>query len=124
VNIIRVLHARCRNTFTTTAPRSGGCFHYDRPLKFVHTIIDGSCMHGCVEGMPHATELSSYVRTYLLTHSLTPWIRVLTENLTGLHLVKKFHAFYGTRKVHSQVPATCLNPGPAKSSPYHRHATS
>ena len=35
---------------------------------------------------------------YLLTYLLTPWCRVLLEKLTGLHLVKKFPAFYGTRK--------------------------
>ena len=29
---------------------------------------------------------------------LTPWCRVLLEQLTGLQLVKKFPAFYGTRK--------------------------
>jgi len=29
---------------------------------------------------------------------LTPWCRILLEKLTGLQLVKKFPAFYGTRK--------------------------
>jgi len=29
-------------------------------------------------------------------HLLTPWSRVLLEKLTGLQLVKKFPAFYGT----------------------------
>ena len=29
---------------------------------------------------------------------LTPWCRVLLEKLTGLQLVKKFRAFYGTRR--------------------------
>jgi hypothetical protein len=28
----------------------------------------------------------------------TPWSRVLPEKLTGLQLVKKFPAFYGTRR--------------------------
>ena len=39
------------------------------------------------------------VRTvyYLLTYLLTPWCRVLLEQLTGLQLVKKFPAFHGTR---------------------------
>ena len=37
--------------------------------------------------------VKGYVRTYLLT----PWSRVL-EKLTGLQLVKKFPAFYGTRR--------------------------
>ena len=36
--------------------------------------------------------------TYLLTYLLAPWYRVLLEKLTGLQLVKKFPAFYGTRR--------------------------
>ena len=39
-----------------------------------------------------------YIHTYLLTYLLTPWRRVLLEKLTGLQLVKKFAAFYGTRR--------------------------
>ena len=35
---------------------------------------------------------------YLFTYSLNPWSRVLLEKLTGSWLVKKFPAFYGTRK--------------------------
>ena len=34
----------------------------------------------------------------LATYLLTPWCRVLLEKLTGLKLVKKFPAFYGTRR--------------------------
>ena len=33
-----------------------------------------------------------------LTYLLIPWSRVLLEKLTGLQLVKKFPAFYGTQK--------------------------
>ena len=33
-----------------------------------------------------------------LTYLRTPWSRVLLEKLTGLQLVKKFPAFYGTQK--------------------------
>jgi len=36
--------------------------------------------------------------TYIITYLLTPWSRVLLEKLTGSQLVKKFPAFYGTRK--------------------------
>ena len=32
------------------------------------------------------------------TYLLTPWSRVLLEKLASLQLVKKFHAFYGTRR--------------------------
>ena len=35
---------------------------------------------------------------WLLTYLLTPWCRVLLEQLTGLQLVKKFPAFHGTRR--------------------------
>ena len=34
----------------------------------------------------------------ILTYLLTPWCRVLLEKLTGLQLVKKIPAFYGTRR--------------------------
>jgi hypothetical protein len=33
-----------------------------------------------------------------VTYLLTPWRRVLLEKLTGLQLVRKFPAFYGTRR--------------------------
>ena len=39
----------------------------------------------------------SKIKTIINTYSLTPWCRVLLEKLTGLQLVKKFSAFYGTR---------------------------
>jgi len=32
------------------------------------------------------------------TYLLTPWCRILLDKLTGLQLVKKFPAFYGTRR--------------------------
>ena len=35
---------------------------------------------------------------YYNTYLLTPWSRVLLEKLTALQLVKKFPAFYGTRR--------------------------
>ena len=35
---------------------------------------------------------------YLLTYILTPWNRALLEKLTGFQLVKKFPAFYETRR--------------------------
>jgi hypothetical protein len=35
---------------------------------------------------------------YLLTYLLTPWCRILFEELIITQLVKKYSAFYGTRK--------------------------
>ena len=37
------------------------------------------------------------------TYLLNPWIRVLLEKLTGFQLVKKFHAFYATRRLITPV---------------------
>ena len=34
----------------------------------------------------------------LLTYLLAPWSRIRLENLTGYQLIKKFPAFYGSRK--------------------------
>jgi hypothetical protein len=45
----------------------------------------------------HIINFTDVLLTYLLTYLLTPWSRVL-ENLTGLQLVQKFPAFYGTRR--------------------------
>jgi hypothetical protein len=44
------------------------------------------------------TYLLTYLLNFLLTFLLTPCSTVLLEKLTGLQLVKKFPAFYGTRK--------------------------
>ena len=56
----------------------------------------------------HVTLLSCHLSPYsmrvhkffchCLTYLLTPWCRVLLEQLTGLQLVKKFPAFHGTRR--------------------------
>ena len=39
-----------------------------------------------------------FVPFFVNSYLLTPWCRVLLEKLTGLQLVKKFHAFHRTRK--------------------------
>ena len=44
------------------------------------------------------SRLLSIITNYLLTYLLTPWSRVLLEKLASLYLVKKFPAFYGTRR--------------------------
>ena len=55
---------------------------YVIPRLVVNTFFKGASIHP----------------TYLLTYLLTPWCRALLEKLTGLQLVKKFSAFFGTRK--------------------------
>jgi hypothetical protein len=44
------------------------------------------------------TYLLTYLLAYLHTYLLTPWSRVILEKLTDWQLVKKFSAFYGTRR--------------------------
>ena len=39
-----------------------------------------------------------YIFVWHFTYLLTPWCRVLLEQLTGLQLVKKFPEFHGTRR--------------------------
>jgi len=52
--------------------------HYDK---------DGECI-----------QASSHCCLVYTTYVLTPRSRVVLEKLTGFQLVKKFHAFYGTRR--------------------------
>ena len=58
---------------------------------------------------------------YLLTYLLTPCSTVLVEKLTGSQLVKKFPAFYGTRRFITAFTGVrnLSYPGPAASIPYY-----
>jgi hypothetical protein len=49
-----------------------------------------------------------------------PWSRVLLEKLGGFQLVKKFPAFYGTRRFITNFTSArhCPYPEPDKSSPF------
>ena len=44
---------------------------------------------------------------YIYIYLLTPWCRVLLEQLTGLQLVKKFPAFHGTRRFITALTSVC-----------------
>ena len=54
----------------------------------------------CISYIKHYNTYAFFPRcaSYLLTYLLTPWCRIFLEKLTGLQLVKKFHAFHGTRR--------------------------
>jgi len=43
----------------------------------------------------------------LLSYLLTPWSRVLLQNVTSSKIVKKFPAFYGTWRVITTFTSTC-----------------
>ena len=57
---------------------------------------------------------------YLLTYLLTPWSRVLLENLTHFQVVKKFPIYYWSRRFITAFTSDChlSYPEPAWSSPY------
>ena len=67
------------------------CFFDESPRAVLHGASGRqvSCLIRCLY-----TSLCTYLATYLHT----PWSRVLLEKPTGLQLVKKFPAFYGTRR--------------------------
>ena len=54
------------------------------------------CPKTCVSGFRATRQLKYNIREYLLT----PWCRVLLEQLTGLQLVKKFPCISRNPKVH------------------------
>jgi hypothetical protein len=64
--------------------------------------------------------------TYLLTYLLTPWSRVLPEKLKRPKLLKKFPAFYRTRRFITAFTRarSCPYPEPDWSSPCPPHPTS
>jgi hypothetical protein len=56
--------------------------------------------------------LDSFQTQHVMQHQvyltfLTPWSRVLLEKLTGSQLVKKFPAFYGSRRFITAFTSTC-----------------
>ena len=63
--------------------------------------MSNKCIQDCWENgvlcKYHIREVTSLL-TYLLTYLLTPYSTVLLEKLTGSQLVKKFPAFYRTRR--------------------------
>ena len=59
-------------------------------------------------------------RTFLVTYLPTPWSRVLLRKLIGSQLVKKFLAFYGTRKfITAFTSARQLSPILSQLDPVH-----
>ena len=84
---------------------------YSRWSLFPHVFPPKICMHdSCRPYVLHAPPISFFViwsskwclviiTYYLLTYLLTPCSRVRFVYLTGFQLIKKFTAFYGTRRI-------------------------
>jgi len=70
-----------------------------RPFRTVHPFLVISFCAFTLQCSLYYTVYCLDMLTYLLTYLLTPWCRVLPEQLTGLQLVKKFPAFHGTRRL-------------------------
>ena len=81
----------------------------------------GNCRNdspaACGSTLKWTVQLSALI---IHTYSLTPWNRVLLEKLTGSQQVKKFPAFYGTRRFITAFASTATSPylEPDQSSPY------
>jgi len=61
----------------------------------VHCLVVNTRICTAV-GVP--CDFNNRQRLFPYTYLLTPWSRVLLEMLTGSQLLKKFPAFYGTRR--------------------------
>jgi hypothetical protein len=102
-------------TDPTTANRSTTNEHTERQIygpdsfnKFQLGVLRlNVATFTCMTFSTHLTTLPPlYVNNiiyYNITYLLNPWSRVLLEKLIGLQLVKKFPAFYGTRRIIAEV---------------------
>jgi hypothetical protein len=86
--------------------------------KHTHTQMH---MHMHTHTNKHTKHHNTHTPHYaILTYLITPWFRVPLKKLTSLQLVKKFPAFYGTRRFITTFTsaATCPYPKPDQSNPY------
>ena len=67
-------------------------------IKGPRTTVETSARHLIYHTRKNCNTKLVRVCLRISTYLLTPWCRVLLENLTGLQLVKKFPAFHGTRR--------------------------
>ena len=80
------------------------CTCFGKKITFIFWIDKerNSCAHRTQTSscwtILHIFFLNIHMFESILTYLLTPWCRVLSDQLTGLHLVKKFPAFHGTRR--------------------------
>jgi hypothetical protein len=71
---------------TVAVSKLGLCFHLEFKQQVAHLCVN--CPVSC----------GGEQNLYLLTYLSTPWSNALLEKLTGSQQVKKFPAFYRTRK--------------------------
>ena len=88
------IHARTRRVFNrpSSAPILNNTHNYITASFPVNVLRQQTDIHRTVD-----STAAGFNQTYF-PFSLTPWTTVLLEKLTGSQLVKKFPAFYGTRR--------------------------
>ena len=64
----------------------------------LHKYLSHACNNDPLVHHDHIIIICILIDIFIITYLLTPWFRVLPEQLTGLQLVKKFPAFHGTRR--------------------------
>ena len=97
INIFMVLISYVKKGSTNQSGNNGGL--QDVPHRFgdvAFFVAKGSMVFFLLSFGQDITLCLRHLQ--ILTYLLTPWSRVLLEKLTGLQLVKKFPAFYGTRR--------------------------
>ena len=94
---------KCLSCLVTSLGISVRCFHdiqwatFLLSLRLYYQLSPCKCIR-----RPRLVQIKDCTHTQTLTRDtaylLTPWCRVLPEQLTDLQLVKKFPAFHGTRR--------------------------
>jgi hypothetical protein len=79
-------------------------------IQEIHRLLKKTKIHYCVHNSPPLSPIlarfiqsTTHLLTYLLTHSLTPWCRILFEKLIVTQLVKRYPAFLWNPKIHHRV---------------------
>jgi hypothetical protein len=67
-------------------------------LNFYLWKGNGFAFVSLTDSLLRVLRLFTYLITNLITYLLTPWSRVFLEKLTGSQVLKKFPAFYRTRR--------------------------
>jgi hypothetical protein len=110
-NLVLIIAAvKCINTTSGICHCSGGrlvcrsgrpAYQFQSPSMWMSCVVYDVPWRRFWNVLP----LTVHAAPALFIYLLAPWSRVLLEKLTGLQLVKKFPAFYGTRRFITALPS-------------------